>query len=139
MCDIFIKTSILENFKGVQPVRRFKSKNFKRFARREGITDAALCEAVERLQKGIVDADLGGGLYKQRVARPGAGRSGGYRTLICFQMESRAFFVYGFAKSERANISSSQEADLKKLAAVLLGLSEEKIQEMLNDSSLEEF
>ena len=120
-------------------MRRFKSKTFKRFARREGIDNKALAEAVERLEKGTIDADLGGGLYKQRVARPGEGRSGGYRTLICFRTESRAFFVYGFPKSERATISSSQEADLKKLAAVLLNLSDEKLQGMLDDGSLEEF
>lgn len=120
-------------------MRRFKSKTFTRFARREGIEDKALAEAVERLEKGMVDADLGGGLYKQRVARPGEGRSGGYRTLICFRIQSRAVFVYGFPKSERANISARQETDLKKLAAVLLNLSDEKLRGMLNDGSLTEF
>lgn len=120
-------------------MRYFKTPWFQRFARREGIDNKALVEAVERLEKGAIDADLGGGLYKQRVARPGGGRSGGYRTLVCFRAESRAFFVYGFPKSKRANISSTQEKDLKKLAAVLLNLSEETLQSMLDDGSLEEF
>lgn len=120
-------------------MRKFKTKTFRRFARREGIEDSTLAEAIERLEEGMADADLGGGLYKQRVARPGKGRSGGYRTLICFRKEHRAFFVYGFAKSECANISPRQEADLKKLAAVLLDLPEATLQELLADASLEEF
>ncbi|MCR5563074.1 MAG: type II toxin-antitoxin system RelE/ParE family toxin [Desulfovibrio sp.] len=120
-------------------MRRFKSKAFARFARREGISDAALGEALERLVNGLVDADLGGGLYKQRVARPEEGRSGGYRTLVCFRRDERAFFVYGFPKSARANISAGQGRDLKKLAAVLLNLPDDTLQAMLADNSLIEF
>ena len=120
-------------------MRRFKTKTFKRFARREGIEDSALTEAVERLEKGLADADLGADVYKQRIARPGGGRSGGYRTIICFRVKSRALFVYGFQKSDMANISKSQEADLKKLASVLLNMTEEKLQGMLEDGSFEEF
>ncbi len=120
-------------------MRRFKSKTFARFARREGINDTALADALERLAKGLVDADLGGGLYKQRVARPGGGLSGGYRTLLCFRMDERAFFVYGFPKSSLANISDDQERDLKKLAGVLLNLPDDTLQAMLADNSLIEF
>lgn len=120
-------------------MRRFKTKTFKRFARREGIADSALAEAVARLEKGLADADLGADVYKQRIARPGEGRSGSYRTIICFRIKSRAFFVYGFPKSAMANIGKGQEADLKKLAAVLLSMTEEKLQEMLEDGSFEEF
>ena len=120
-------------------MRRFKSKTFAWFARREGINDAALADVLECLANGLVDADLGGGLYKQRVARPGGGRSGGYRTLLCFRMDERAFFVYGFPKSSRANISDVQEHDLKKLAGVLLNLPDDALQAMLADNSLIEF
>jgi hypothetical protein len=82
----------------------FKSKEFIRFARREKIMDARLCEAVDRAVRGLIDADLGGGLIKQRIARPGQGRSGGYRTLMAFRIKRRAVFVYGFAKNQRDNI-----------------------------------
>ncbi len=66
-----------------------------------------LCEAIERAERGIVDADLGGGVIKQRVARPGQGRSGGYRTLIAFRSETRAVFLFGFAKNDLDSIGDS--------------------------------
>ena len=119
--------------------RRFKSKSFARFARREGIPDSDLAEAVERLQRGLVGADLGGGLYKQRLARPGGGRSGGYRTILCFRREERVFFVHGFSKSSQGNITKIQERDLKVLASVLLQLPSETLRAMLDDGSLIEF
>jgi hypothetical protein len=85
-------------------VRVFKSKQFSRFARKEGIGDASLCEAVDRAERGLIDGNLTGGLIKQRVARPGQGRSGGFRTLLVFRAKTRSIFVHGFAKNERANI-----------------------------------
>ena len=91
-------------------MRVFKSNRFHRFARKEKISDAMLCEAIERAERGLIDADLGAGLIKQRVARPGAGRSGGYRTLIFFRAETRAVFAFGFAKSDLANLEDDEEA-----------------------------
>jgi len=82
-------------------VRIFKSRWFQRFARKEGIADAVLREAVARAEKGQIDADLGGEVIKQRIARPGQGKSKGYRTIILFRRGAKAFFVYGFAKSQR--------------------------------------
>ena len=85
-------------------MRIFKSRWFQRFARKEGITDAVLREAVARAEKGQIDADLGGEVIKQRIARPRQGKSKGYRTIILFRLGAKAFFVYGFAKSQRAKI-----------------------------------
>ena len=81
-------------------VRIFKNKWFIRFAHKENIDDTALCEAIGRAEMGLIDADLGGGLIKQRVARPGEGRSGGYRTIVAFRKGDKSFFIYGFAKNE---------------------------------------
>ncbi|HUZ63685.1 MAG TPA: type II toxin-antitoxin system RelE/ParE family toxin [Acetobacteraceae bacterium] len=89
-------------------MRAFKTKEFARFARREGIPDARLREAAERAARGLVDADLGGGLIKQRVARQGEGRRGGYRTLMAFRAGRQTVFLYGFAKSERDNIGPDE-------------------------------
>src|SRR5947209_323811 len=86
---------------GESGLRVFATKWFARFARSEGIGDQRLCEAIERAEQGSVDADLRGHLIKQRVARSGGGRSGGYRTLIAYQMARRSVFLYGFAKNER--------------------------------------
>jgi hypothetical protein len=98
-------------------VRIFKTKLFARFARRERIADRALCAAVERAERGLVDADLGGGVIKQRIAREGQGRSGGYRTLLAFRSKDRAVFIYGFAKSERDNIEDDELTTLQEIAA----------------------
>jgi len=87
-------------------MRTFKTRWFARFARREGMSDEALREAIERAERGLIDADLGGGLIKQRIARPGGGRSGGYRTIIAYRIADRAVFLDGFAKSEQGNISN---------------------------------
>ena len=95
----------------------FKTKWFVRFARRKRITDESLREAIDRAARGIVDADLGGGLVKQRVAREGQGRSGGYRMLLAYQAEGRAVFLYGFAKNELDNIGPDDPASLREIAA----------------------
>ena len=84
-------------------------------------------EAVQRADQGSIDAALGAGLIKQRVARPGQGRRGGYRTIIAYVPNRRAVFLYGFAKSERDNISDDDLEDLLTAAAQFLGLSEAEI------------
>lgn len=99
----------------------YKTKPFARFCRREGLADANLIEAVERAAHGLVDANLGGGLIKQRVARPGQGSRGGFRTIIAYRDGDIAVFLYGFAKSERANIAEDEASDLRALAGVWLG------------------
>ena len=103
-------------------MRVFKNTWFQRFARKEGVADAALCEAVARAARGQVDADLGGGVLKQRVARPGAGRSGGYRVILLFRAGDRALFAYGFAKADRANIEGDELAAFRRLAQEVLTL-----------------
>jgi hypothetical protein len=80
-------------------LRVFATKVFARFARKERLDDRRLCEAVERAGRGLVDADLGGNLIKQRIARPGSGRSGGYRTIVAFRAAQRSVFLYGFANA----------------------------------------
>jgi hypothetical protein len=102
-----------------------------RFARKEGIGHDALMDAIERAEKGQVDADLGGGVIKQRIARLGRGKSGGYRTIIFFRRASRAVFVYGFAKSDRANISTDEERQFREAARHVLELTETQIGELL--------
>ena len=94
-------------------MRTYKSRWFQRFARKEAIADAVLLEAVARAEKGQIDADLGGGVIKQRISRPGQGRSKGYRTIILFRRGTKAFFVYGFAKSQRANIEDDEKEQVQ--------------------------
>lgn len=101
-------------------MRIFRNKPFARFARKARLTDARLCEAIGEAGRGLIDVDLGGGVIKQRVARAGGGKSGGFRTMIVFRAGSRAFFVHGFAKNEQDNISAAELDALKLLAAELL-------------------
>jgi hypothetical protein len=108
-------------------VRIFKSRWFQRFARKEGIADAALREAVARAEKGQIDAELGSEVIKQRIARPGQGKSKGYRTIIFFRREIKAFFVYGFAKSQRANIDKVEQDRFKEAAKIVLALTDEQL------------
>ena len=98
-------------------MRIFKTKWLRRYARRERIADRRLREAIERAESGLVDADLGGGVIKQRVARDGQGRSGGYRMLIAYRAGDRAVFLYGFAKRERENIDVDELLTLREVGA----------------------
>ena len=98
----------------------FKTKLFSRWAEKEGLTDEALQAAVEELENGLVDADLGGHVYKKRVSLAGRGKRGGARTLIAFRIGEKAFFLYGFAKNVRSNISDKDLKALRLLAGVLL-------------------
>ena len=92
-----------------------------------------LAHAIGRAEKGQVDADLGGGVIKQRIARPGQGKSGGYRTIIFFRRGERAVFVYGFAKSDRANIDADEEKQFKAAANHVLRLTEMQLMELLKN------
>jgi hypothetical protein len=119
-------------------VRTFKSRWFQRFARKEGITDSILCEAVARAERGQIDADLGGGVIKQRIPRPGQARSKGYRTIILFQRGTLALFVYGFAKSQRANIDEDEKKQFKAAAKHVLALTEKQLGELLKNGGFME-
>ena len=100
----------------------FKTKPFVRFARREGRDEAALCDTVRRAEQGVVEADLGGGVIKHRIARPGQGRARGLRSIVLFRRDERAFFVHGFAKRRQATLRPDELTAFQALAATLLGL-----------------
>jgi hypothetical protein len=119
-------------------VRVFKTKAFTRFTRAERIADQSLSQAIRRVAQGLVDADLGGGVIKQRVARPGQGKSGGYRVLIAYRTGHRAVFLYGFAKRERDNIEPDELLTLREVAAAWLAASMKQITEALNQGALKE-
>jgi len=103
------------------------TKTFARFARKAGLTDVSLAKAAVEVAAGEFDADLGGHVYKQRVARAGGGKSGGFRTIILFKVGGHSFFAHGFAKNEKANVTAKELKALRKLAEVLLTLSDADI------------
>jgi hypothetical protein len=119
-------------------VRVFKNAWFERFARKQKIRGRMLRDAVGRAEQGLIDADLGGGVIKQRIARPGQGRSGGYPTLILYRQAHRAFFVYGFAKSQQTNISDDEVAAFKRAARHVLDLTEEQLSVLIRNGQFSE-
>ena len=119
-------------------MRIFKTKWVARFVRRERIDDHGLKEAIERAERGLIDADLGGGLIKQRVARPGQGRSGGFRMIVAYRAEDKAFFLYGFAKNERENIEDSELQTLRDIGGELLAQNNTALDEAVSSSTLQE-
>ena len=119
-------------------MRIFKTKWLTRFARRARIADHGLREAIERAERGLVDADLGDGLIKQPVARSGEGRSGGYRMLIAYRRDDRAVFLYGFAKNERDNIDPAELLTLREIAEGWLAADAAGIEEALAHEALQE-
>jgi len=119
-------------------VRIFKTKWLARFARRVRIPDHSLREAIERAGNGTIDADLGGGIIKQRVARGGQGRSGGFRVLIAYRAGTRAVFLYAFAKSERDNIDPNELLTLREIGARWLAADARRIERALEQGILQE-
>ena len=114
-------------------MRVFKSKHFSRYARKEGIENSALAEAIREIESGLVDAILGGGLVKKRVAREGGGKSSGYRTIIAFSSGQRSLFLYGFAKNDRDNIGDDELRELRKLSQLFLGLSSVRLDNCITE------
>lgn len=119
-------------------MRVYKLKGFARFQRGARIADEALAEAVRDANSGLIDADLGGGLSKQRVARKGQGKSGGYRTLIAFRRGDRAIFLYGFAKSDRENIEDGELKVWRRIGQLYSGLDTDGIEAAVEAKELVE-
>ncbi len=119
-------------------MRVFVTKTFRRFQRKEKIGDLALRLAIERAEEGLIDADLGQGLIKQRVARPGEGRRGGYRTVIAYRSAHRAVFLFGFSKSALSNIDSTMLALWQAIGADLLAANAQAIEAAIESNELNE-
>lgn len=109
------------------PTRILLTAEFDKFARKAKISDAALVDAIKRAEVGLVDADLGGGVVKLRIARPGQGRSGGFRTIVALMVGSSAFFLYGFAKNDMDNIGPVALEDYKDIAQVFQALPDDQL------------
>lgn len=119
-------------------MRLFKTKWFDRFARQEGIDDNNLREAIDRAERGLIEPDLGSGLIKQRVARQGKGRSGGYRTIIVYRVRNLALFLSAFAKSDQENIGADELISLRAAADIWLKASKASIREALESWRIKE-
>lgn len=114
------------------------TKGMTRYCRREKIADADLMDAIDRAKRSLIDADLGGGLIKQRIARKGQGKSGGYRVIVAYRAQSRAVLLYGFAKSDLDNIGPNQLQALRTIGANWLAADTRTIQRAIAEGELQE-
>lgn len=114
----------------------YKHRLFHRWAKSEDLTDAILKHAIDEMKKGLYEANLGSGLYKKRLAISGKGKRSGYRILIAFQQEEKAFFIYGFAKNARENINESEKKIYRSLAKNYLNMDKNAIQKMIDTEKL---
>ena len=119
-------------------MRIFKNKWFVRFTQQQRIEDTVLCDAIANAEKGLLDADLGGGVIKQRIARPNEGKSGGLRSIVLFRYGDKAFFVYGFSKSARGNIRKDELKGFKELADVMLDYDKAALTKALKSGAIVE-
>jgi hypothetical protein len=118
--------------------RVFKTRHFSRWMRKTELTDGALCLAVAEMVQGLIDADLGAGVVKKRIALPGRGKSGGARTLLATNKGSRWIFLFGFEKNERANVADDELAALQELSRELLMRSNADLDTAVADGTLME-
>lgn len=116
--------------------RVFKTRHFARWLRKTELSDKRLCEAVAEMAAGLIDADLGKGVVKKRIALPGRGKSSGARTLVATNRGSRWFFVFGFEKNERANIDDAELDALQEIAGDLLKLTGAELDHAVTEETL---
>lgn len=119
-------------------MRAFKTKLFSKWALKEGLNDGALLDALEEMERGLVDANLGSHVYKKRVAIQGRGKSGGVRTLLAYKVANKAFFIYGFAKNVRSNIEDKELKALKLYASTLLNYGDGELTQAVKNRVLTE-
>ena len=114
----------------------YKTRSFARWVKREGLADRDLCDAVVEMQKGLIDARLGGGLIKKRVARSGHGKRGGYRVILASNLGDRWVFMFGFAKNERHNVDDDELRLMKPLASAFLEMDDRMLRQALTSGEI---
>src|SRR5664279_105583 len=119
-------------------MRVFKTRVFDRWAGKAGVTDTALLKAVAEIERGLIDADLGSNLFKQRVSLPGRGKSGSTRTLLATRFAGTLFFLFGFEKKDRDNVTQRELGIYQSLASTLVALGNEQIETALKANELME-
>lgn len=108
-------------------MRVFKTRSFYRWAKEQKLKDEVLRKAVQEIEEGLYEANLGGSVYKKRISIGNRGKSSGSRTLVAFKLNNKAFFIYGFAKNKRSNITLKEEFALKMLAKLYFTYDEKQI------------
>lgn len=116
----------------------YKTATFSKWQKKSSVGDNSLLKAIQEIESGLVDANLGGGVFKKRVARQGFGKSGSYRTILASNYNGMWVFIIGFAKNERDNIESQELIAIQGYAKFLMGLSKSEIDNLLENKELYE-
>jgi hypothetical protein len=119
-------------------MRVFQTRAFAQFCRKSGIAEEDLCALVDTMVLGAIDADLGGGVYKQRLRRRGEGKSGGFRTIVLIRFGQIAMFTYGFAKNDRANIDRSELLRFRRFAKEVFDYDDEELKRLAQSGAISE-
>ncbi len=114
----------------------YKNKLFHQWSKEEVLSDATLIEGIEEIEKGIYDANLGGCIYKKRMAIPGKGKRGSLRTIVAYKVSDKAIFIYGYAKNHKSNLSIKEEQALKKLAKIYFAYGADEINKAVHSGEL---
>ena len=114
----------------------FETRWFKKWSEKKGLMDDDLRDALERTIKGSGVVDLGGNVYKIRIAKNGQGRSGGFRTILIYKKGKRSLFIYGFEKNDQDNIDKGTLADYKKYATTFLDYTETDINRLVDNGTI---
>lgn len=114
----------------------YKLKSFAKWAKSQKLKDEQLKKAMDEIDAELIEADLGNGLYKKRIARKGEGKRGGHRCLLAFKKGSKIIFLFGFSKNEKENINDEQLKFLKQLAKNYLALDDNSISKLISKGVL---
>ena len=115
-----------------------KTRWFHRWARKVGLSDGALLATVAEMERGLAGDALGGFVFKKRVALPGGGKRGSTRTIVVYKRGDKVFFMFGYEKNVRSNLSPKELSALKRVAAKLLAEPPGALQRAINDGELVE-
>ena len=117
-------------------MRIFKYKTFEKWAKKQGMSNTDLKKAIAEIEKGLVNANLGGHVYKKRIGLHGKGKRNSHRTIILMKIQDKAIFAHGFAKREKGNISKDDLEGFKIMANAFLNLNDEQINILLDNKNL---
>jgi len=117
-------------------MRIFKYRTFEKWAKKQGMTNADLKKAMTEIQKGLLDANLGGDVYKKRIGLHGKGKRSSYRTIILMKIQDKAIFAHGFAKGEKGNITKNELEGFKLMAKAFLNLNDKQIKTLIDKQNL---
>lgn len=117
-------------------MRIIKTKKFSKWAIKSEISDIGLIDAAKEIALDVYEANYGSGVLKKRISNKGRGKSGSARTIVAFKKGNNCYFVFGFEKSDKDNISKNEEKALKLVAKTLLAYSDDEIDSKVAEGSL---